>query len=224
MTPQRGQMAIQYMLLWGVIFAAVIALFFVSMDYLNNHYRTSQAESSLQSVAITANTVYNLRPGSEETISIDMPPGVESTAVRGKVILVNITGSAINNAQELYINTIPELIGNMPSEQGRHHVSVKVLNSTLVRIGDGLVIFTISPNPAAITDMPRLFTIFGDEFAQGLTLLLNGAEYPPGNYNYIDQNYITFFGTPGLLQQGTYIFAVQNPDGERSNNVTFTVT
>ena len=223
MNTTKGQMIFQHLLLSAVIFLSLIVLLYGSMTYFNAHYRTSQAESSLQSLSITANTIYNLRPGSEDTIAVNIPPGVQDSAISGNRMSMKLNGFVTQDSQEIDVETIPQLVGHIPTDKGRHHVSVKVLNEHIVRIGDGVALFTITPSPVTIIDMPLFVTLFGDELVKGLEVLVDGVAYPFGDVNYIDSNYVEFRATPGLLPVGTYEIGVQNPNGDISNTLELVV-
>ncbi len=217
---RRGTIAIESMILWGFISVFIIVLSYSALTYFNYQYRSSQTDSSLRSIAITANAVYNLRPGSEETIAVEIPAGILSSEISQKKIQYTLTG--FTTAEENFtLETIPALIGELPTEQGRHYISVKVLNESLVRIGSGVYIFTITPSTIDSRGKPATVVLFGDEFQTGLNVLVDGAVYPGGLVRYIDYNYVEFDVPPGQIKARPepYKISVQNPTGEISNEV-----
>ena len=200
----------EYLVLFGLV---LFFLFFVAYFFANSQgdFRYFQANSMVTGLAHTADKLNTLGPQNKEKVYLDIPSGITGAVVKGKVISIEIAGK--KEPQEIRVETTPHLIGGFSVLEGNYHVSVKALNETLVRIGQGLILFSVTPTCSTINQFPFNITFFGDEFTKDSKVLLDNAAYPEEEVMVVDATKIVFSALPGLLQphpQGEpYLFSVQ---------------
>ena len=73
-----------------VICSTFIPLFILSSQRSSDSIRSSQLEDAVYNLAKTADTVYNLGPGSMKAVTITIPNGVNDTKLTGKGIFYHL--------------------------------------------------------------------------------------------------------------------------------------
>lgn len=225
---KKGQLVLEYIALVGMIIIIVVPVLYIAGKGISENYRVTQAEDVVRSVAITADAVRALGHGSEQTVSIKIPPGVEQVSVggpSGNEIVVKVDG------KELVATSGGKLWGNIPSEPGTYEIPITQIRQGIVKVGDLAVLFPPQPANVLFSNLPINVSIFGYDIQTGFTLLFDGNPYPSNLYwnlggggTYIGSTWIVFEANASVLGPGTYNITVENPNGVLSNGVIFTIT
>ena len=80
----------EYLVILGLILALLIPVFYYSVSSFNKSISLNQAGEMVNRIADTADFVYALGPGSQDTLRVIVPGGVESISIQGREILLKI--------------------------------------------------------------------------------------------------------------------------------------
>ena len=121
-----GQSSIEYIILIGLILAALIPLIYYTTERSSNDIRINQADQSVQTVANAADNVYTAGPGNREYIQIVLPSGVQSFTVKDRDIIMNI--SIYAGVSNIHARTIANVVNTtpLPRDQGTYNLIVKM--------------------------------------------------------------------------------------------------
>src|SRR3989344_4245480 len=86
----KGQSSIEYIILIGMLLAAVIPLLFYATTKSSNEIRLNQADQSVQTIAKAADNVYTAGPGKRKYNQVTLPTGTKNFTVSGRDILITI--------------------------------------------------------------------------------------------------------------------------------------
>ncbi|MBT4539465.1 hypothetical protein HOI26_01650 [Candidatus Woesearchaeota archaeon] len=131
---KNGQVAIEYIAIAGVILAILIPLFYFSFNTTNETITESQAEDAVFSLASAANEVYALSPGSKREVWVQIPGGTNSVIIQENEISLNI--HIAGRVSDYVAFTKPTIVGTIPLDKGTHRISVELLSSGIVQIGE----------------------------------------------------------------------------------------
>ena len=70
---KKSQIALEYMLLIGVLLIILTPIIYYSIQTLNYEVRQNQAAEAVKAIAKTADTVYSLGPGNKKFVQITIP-------------------------------------------------------------------------------------------------------------------------------------------------------
>lgn len=126
---KRGQIATEYLILIGVIFLAIIPIFYYALQQSSQNVRMNEANDFVNTIAKTADMVYALGPGSQDYIKVEMPGGVESISINRNEILLKVR--IFGGVADIFAYSKANLTGSLTTTSGSHHVSVKNLNGTI---------------------------------------------------------------------------------------------
>ena len=127
---KRGQSLLESFMLLIIIIGAVMPILFFSADRLGSSFRISQAEDSLNNVAITARAVSSLGEGNSDISVISIPEGIEDFYVDHDTLIF------IVNNEEIKVKLGGEIIGELPTFAGIHEIKVKSLSGGKIKLGD----------------------------------------------------------------------------------------
>src|SRR3990167_7674552 len=96
----RAQVSLEYLLFAGVMLTILIPVFSYALYATNQHIRTSQANELVQRVAETADSLYSIGPGSQDTLTVIVPGGVQSITIQGNEI--NLRLNIFNSISDIY--------------------------------------------------------------------------------------------------------------------------
>ena len=82
---------------------------------------------------------------------------------------------------------------------GRQFISVTALNQYLVRIGEGLALFSTMPFCVSPTQLPMQITLLGDEIDATTQLLKDGVPYPSNLVTFVNRYTLQFTATTNDL-------------------------
>ena len=127
----KGQSSIEYIILIGMLLAAVIPLLFYATTKSSNEIRLNQADQSVQTIAKAADNVYTAGPGNREYIQVTLPTGTKNFTVSGRDILITIGiygGNSNVHARAIapIVNTTP-----LPMDQGTYNLVVRMTEKEL---------------------------------------------------------------------------------------------
>ncbi len=167
----KGQAAVEYAMILGLILVALIPIFYISLQNTNNSVKNTQASDLVNQIASAANTVYALGPGSTKYITINMPQGVSlATVTQNEVRLrISINGrtSDVTALAKANFST-----ANLPTQPGQY--GIKLINDGINRrvvIGDindtfPPVISNLKPiNNSLLTYTPIELSVITNEYA-----------------------------------------------------------
>tara|TARA_Y100000310_G_scaffold339359_1_gene431804 strand:- start:3058 stop:3744 length:687 start_codon:yes stop_codon:yes gene_type:complete len=214
-----GQSQMEGLLLFILILGVVIPLLFYATSELNSVFRMNQADDSLRSVAITSNAVRNLGSGNSNVVAISVPNGVHDFYVDENVIVYVIDGF------ELKVDMGGEVVGDVPSEPGIHHVKITSLEYGKVKLGENPYISEV--NPGCVARIGGVVSLVGADFDEGGQVYVDGAGLNSELYEWVDYGKIllnidesVFYGS----QDGKfYDVQIKSSEGVFSNSVIFLV-
>ncbi|MBT7148847.1 hypothetical protein HN947_01790 [Candidatus Woesearchaeota archaeon] len=128
---KRGQSLLESFMLLILVIGAVMPILFFSADRLGDSFRISQAEDSLNNVAITARAVSSLGEGNSDVSIISIPEGVTDFYVDYGTLVFMV------NNEEIKVKLGGEIVGKLPTVAGIHSLQVRALPKGKIKLGDG---------------------------------------------------------------------------------------
>lgn len=217
----KGQAAVEYAMILGLVLVALIPIFYISLQNTNNSVKSTQASDLVNQIASAANTVYALGPGSTRYITINMPQGVSLATVNQNevrlIISINGKSSDVTALAKANFST-----ANLPTQPGQY--SIKLINDGVnkqVVIGDlndtfPPVISNLKPiNNSLLTYSPIELSVITNEYS--VCKYLNSMD---NFYNTTYESTGTLFTTTGQtihkvilsLGNGTYSYSINCKD------------
>jgi len=129
MKAEKSQISIEYILLIGLILAAVLPIFYYSFTTINNHTKMNKASMIVIKVVETADMLYALGPGSQEAIVIEIPSGVENITIQGKEI--NLKLRIFTKVSDIFAVSKTNMAGTILATPGSWHILMKNENNTI---------------------------------------------------------------------------------------------
>ena len=126
---KRGQVALEYMLLIGLIIAVILPLFYYSFSTITQNTQMAKASTMVNTIVETADTLYALGSGSQELIVIEVPRGVENITIQGKEIIVKIR--IFSGLSDVSAKSKTNMTGTLNKTRGSWHVLIKNENNTI---------------------------------------------------------------------------------------------
>ena len=123
---KRGQVAIEYMVLIGVLLTLVAFLSGYAFMVYNETISSSQFKSSTKSLADTINNVYYLGNGNSIAVDFVIPSNVTSIEFNNTQIVTHINSFGVDSKSTVFVDT--NVFGNIPIVIGTHKVLVKNIN------------------------------------------------------------------------------------------------
>lgn len=121
-----AQSSIEYIILIGLLLAALIPLIYYATSKSANEIRLNQADQTVQTIAKAADNVYTAGPGNQEYIQFTLPTGIQNFIVKDRDIIINLTiYSSVSNIHARAIapvtNTTP-----LPKGSGTYNFVVRM--------------------------------------------------------------------------------------------------
>lgn len=129
----KAQVATEYVLIIGVLLFITIPIFYYALSESKESTRVNQAYDSVNMVAKTADSVYALGAGNKRYVWVNVPEGVVSTYLQDHTIAITL--SAFGSNSDFVALTSANVTGTLPTGQGRYRISVEMLDSGIVQIG-----------------------------------------------------------------------------------------
>ena len=132
---KRGQAALEYLILIGVLLVLLISLFNYVFYHSAQNLKIDQAEDTVQTLGKTADTLYALGPGNRDFIYVNIPSSVRETRVEENLIMIRLY--LFGGESDFYVLTDAQVNGTLPTEKGRHKIKLEMLDSGVVQIEKG---------------------------------------------------------------------------------------
>ena len=132
----KAQISLEFLLVVGFAFLMTIPLiiiFYQQSKTLDTEITSSQIDKVASEIRDAADEVYYLGTPSKKTVTVYMPEGVQSIAVTGNKIIINVDSA--NGDYELVKWSAANLTGTIQTYKGIHHVSVEAYD-TYVDVND----------------------------------------------------------------------------------------
>ncbi len=212
--------ATEHLILGGIILFGLIPLMYYSLGYFQSHYSISQLEESTQKLINTADSVLDLGEGNQKQVVITLPKTVSGGLITGNSIVY--TGQTFSNVLPVDGRSKAKLIGILPAQEGTHRVSVKHVGN-YVKIGDQPYLTDLLPSSCQTIPLSSTLTINGYDIASEATILVNNNPYSSSFITSLTGRSVTFTLDPATFVPGTYTITLQNPNGDMSNALSFTI-
>ena len=131
---KRGQAALEYVVIAGIILAILIPLFYYAFNISSERIVESQAADTVESLSKAADEIYALSPGSKRFVWVSIPGGVQSSQINENEI--SLTISIAGRVSDITSRPRATIVGSIPTDQGNYRIPVELLDSGVVRIGD----------------------------------------------------------------------------------------
>tara|TARA_Y100000310_G_scaffold1020_1_gene1425 strand:+ start:21666 stop:22733 length:1068 start_codon:yes stop_codon:yes gene_type:complete len=208
---KKAQTNLEYFFLTLLLLAFLLPFVYNALQAAHKSHQILSADNVLNDVESATGSVYELGPGNQKTVYVKVPNGITGSVVKGNILSIDV---ASKQPVALVKQTTPKIVGTLPYEKGSYHIKVKSIKNDLVRIGEGLELFAITPNCASTTGMPQTIELLGDEFKTTSTLLKDGIPYATNQYTIIDLATLQFTALQSELPPKTnfepYLLSVQN--------------
>ena len=122
-------MSLEYLLILGIVFAVLIPVFYYSVSSFNKSIRSNQAGEMVNRIAETADFVYALGPGSQDTLRIIIPGGVQSIAFQGKEVVMKV--KIFGAVSDTVASTKGNLTGSISTTPGSAIIKIKNENNVI---------------------------------------------------------------------------------------------
>jgi len=122
----RGQAALEYMFLIGLMFIILGIVFVYSSQASILSLRTTQSAETVQLIANAADRIYKTG-GGNTTVIVDIPSGVVNQSVANRSI--RLTLRIGDNTGDAFSVTAGNVTGSLPTVQGRYKIVVEMISS-----------------------------------------------------------------------------------------------
>ena len=132
MVEKRGQAAMEYIILIGVLFIFLIPIVYYSFTESSTSIKASQLDNAVKRMAKAADAVYGLGPGAQDIVVITLPFGVEEAVIGNHSI--NLRTSTFGGINDVNAVTIGEVNGSIPIQPGTYRILIKHLSEGYVNL------------------------------------------------------------------------------------------
>lgn len=155
----KAQAAMEYLIIVAIVLAAIAPLFNFVITSSVSQIKLNKADNSVKAIAESANNVFTAGPGSREFVKITLPSGVKSfTATNNEIKLeVDVYGQK----QEVVATTLAPLNGNLPTNEGIHHIAIGMGEDGYVKIYTLASVTTTTLSGSTTTTTSTTTTIAG---------------------------------------------------------------
>lgn len=206
MERSRAQVSLEYMLIVGIIFVIMIPIFYYAARESTDQIRLNQAEDAVNTLARTADSLYALGPGSRDYVTVTMPSGVSGSSVNGSEITLRL--DIFGARSDILAFSQAPLTGSLKTDQGTYWILVEVLDSGLVKIGEG----NDTQPPQIVYTYPKGRITFNDIVLQVSTNEPAFCKYGEENTSYSSMgdnlvgSLMSHEDDLGVLEDGNYVF------------------
>lgn len=214
---KKAQIAIEYLLLIGLLLLVLIPLMFYANREASVSIRSNSAEDVVKTLALAADEVYSLGPGSRKIVDVNIPSGVQGNIQVGgeqneEKKQIKLVLKIYGTNSDVFSITKSEVQGGVSGNEGLKRVEVIALEDYVLIGEDKYPPVVISTLPTGIInyDNPLLVAIT-DEAAE--------CKFVQGNENFDYANGVLMQGTGTShtmqlsgLTEGNYIYSVKCKD------------
>jgi uncharacterized protein (UPF0333 family) len=123
---KRGQVAVEYMVLIGVLLLIVAFIAGYAILVYNETISTTQFQSSIKNLSDSVNNVYYLGNGNSMKVEFTIPSNVVSITFQNNTIVTQ--SNSFNRLVEDLIILDTNVIGDIPIVVGTHDLLIKNIN------------------------------------------------------------------------------------------------
>ena len=137
----KSQISTEYLMILGLIFIFIIPFFYYSIQESSLNIRINTASDAVITIAKAADSAYALGNGSLDTITVNLPSGIDSFQIINKEIVMklkkkNITSDiiALSKVPVTCIYSTPPTCSNLPITEGIKYLRIEcctLINNTL---------------------------------------------------------------------------------------------
>ena len=206
----------EYIILVGIFMVIVIPLFYYALTTSSENIKQSQAEETVSALALGADEIYALSPGSKKFVWISLPGSVSAVQMMGNEITLSFTIGGRETEATAF--TKGSLVGQIKLEKGTYRVPIELLSSGAVQIGeanDTVAPRIVAAEPLGLACNPVVLRATTDEPSQC------HFDQSDSTYHAMGQvmlgNSLGHSFTLGVLSAGNYQYYVRCADS--FNNV-----
>lgn len=128
---ERGQAALEYLMIASIALAVTIPVFYYSFFYSSDSISFSQTQDAVNAIAKGADFVYSLGVGSKTRVLVTIP---------NNVIIYNVSNNAITytvrspsgSRSTVTAFTKANVTGTLPTNAGNYYISLNMTNQGVV--------------------------------------------------------------------------------------------
>ena len=222
LSPKKGQANMEYLFLALLIIAFILPIVYFGLQSSYENYRLLQTGNVLHDLGHAADNVNSLGVGNRETITVTIPKGVTGALVKGNVF--SIKSDTRKGKVPLTKEAGTNLVGSFVVNPGQHHIPLTTIAPNLVRVGEGVALFSATPSCAGTPQYPLTVTLSGDGITASTVLLNDGVAYPSSEVTYVNPTTLTFNALASEFSpkggNAPYLLSLQE-NGEESNALSF---
>ncbi|MFH1545645.1 MAG: hypothetical protein ABIE23_06200 [archaeon] len=194
----NGQVSLEYLMVVGFFLVVIGVVFIYSYSSSSDTFTLDKIDNSLSAIKNGVNQVYALGPGNQIKVDIDLPYNILDHELTGRSIAFVLQRAG--GTTDIVAYTDAEVVGELPITAGRHTVVIKMLESGVVRIGEGLI---ITPTTLIRTKVPgssedsNIFTL-SNRSTENLTNLIGAISGSIASYVAFDDSSTIKLITNGL--------------------------
>jgi len=122
----RGQIAMEYLMIMGFVLAALsplVVIYYVYTQDSAEHVSASQLSGIAKEVVDAAEEMYYLGYPSQISMRVYIPPGLESSAVIGRQLIMTIATD--KGPAEIVETSAVNMSGSFPADEGIYTITIK---------------------------------------------------------------------------------------------------
>lgn len=124
----RGQAAVEYMLLFGILLAFLVPVFVYSTQGSLLSIRTARMQEALRALDVAADELEKMG-GGQITVFITLPEGIEGYSIENNTVKYTVRSDG--STSDAFFILKNNIIGKLPTEQGGHEINIaKLPNGT----------------------------------------------------------------------------------------------
>ncbi len=129
----RAQVSIEYLLITGfslLLLAPILVLFSTQSVHVDEQFQESQAEQAARDIAASAQRVYYAGPPSKETLTVQIPRGVDEFVISEQAIEFVFSDDPFRS---VYVHTDVSLVpASLNPAQGTARIEVQATQAGVV--------------------------------------------------------------------------------------------
>ncbi len=128
----RAQVAIEYIILIGVLLVFLIPTVQYSLQQASFQVKYTQIDSAVRRLSKAADAVHAIGPGAQEVAVITLPTGVQSFIIHDHTI--GIEAPIAGQPNEISMYTTGIVSGTLPTNPGTYRVLISTLENQTVSV------------------------------------------------------------------------------------------
>lgn len=124
MTSKKSQIALEYMLITGLLLIGVLFIFYYTSGETLIRTRIDAANDAVHAIATTANFVGVMESGSQTQIYVKIPRGVVSTNLTNNETMIKMSSYG-GKITDIFAKTEVNLTGRIPDGVGVYRLNIQ---------------------------------------------------------------------------------------------------